>query len=398
MRLHCCVLPLLVSCASPPPPRPPEPLRPPPPPLQQAAKPPPAVVVAEPEPVFDVTDAALRDEDTSGVEITLFAKDAGTVTMSKKHTYVVVHRRKELELRAGGQSRPIPVRASTRVRISDDEKHLLVADENWNLRIFSLPSGALEREIPKVRVYDVAGNTLVYRTSQCELYSVSLSALARPKSLGKDCGTVLGLDPEAGRALLGESSELQAMHSRGYANVDLLQLDGGRRDEIVKAANAMSFLSNVSVARDLSRLCYVMDQQVNCTATVQPELVVLRSDPAYSEPLFDPSGTKVAYLTRTKLGAPEHLVVGSAVSGETRDLMVTEHEWWEFLPGSMRLVGHGGLRRFAVVDLRQGWKMELGRPGEEYEGLAMVPGDPTRFFIGRERGNTRDVYLVELGR
>ena len=84
------------------------------------------MVVAEPEPVFDVTDAALRDEDTSGVEITLFAKDAGTVTMSKKHTYVVVHRRKELELRAGGQSRPIPVRASTRVRISDDEKHLLV--------------------------------------------------------------------------------------------------------------------------------------------------------------------------------------------------------------------------------------------------------------------------------
>lgn len=390
MRQLSWVLLLLASCAAAP-----LPLPPPPPAQQRATKP---GVVAKPEATLVTSGAPLRDVDASGVKLTPYAQDVDTVTMSRNHTYVVVHRRNQLELRVGTESRQIPVRASTRVRISDDEAHLLVKDEAFVLHVFSLPDATRQREIPDVGEYDVAGDTLVYQTHKCELFSVSLRAPTRSQRLGKECGTVLGLAPDKGLVLLGESSELQAMHSRGFATLALLNFASGVRDEIVNAADERSFLSTVAVSRDVSRLCYLVDLGVNCTETDQPELVVIQGDPVMRGPFFDSTGKLVTYVTREKLGAPERLFLASTVTGAARELQVEDHEWWEFLPGDERLVGHGGERRFSVVDLRHGWRMELGEPTQEYEGLALVPGDPTRFFIGRERDAVRDMVLVELGR
>ena len=83
--------------------------------------------------------------------------------------------------------------------------------------------------------------------------------------------------------------------------------------------------------------------------------------------------------------------------GKIIELLQGKREWWDFLPGGRRVVGQGGGSSAVVFDLDQGWKLEIGGgPATEWEGLATIPGDPNRIILGRERGATRDLYLVEL--
>jgi hypothetical protein len=48
-----------------------------------------------------------------------------------------------------------------------------------------------------------------------------------------------------------------------------------------------------------------------------------------------------------------------------------------------------------VYDLDQKWKITLWDNGET-DGLSTYPGSDKQFLIGRERGNTRDLYRIEL--
>jgi hypothetical protein len=83
--------------------------------------------------------------------------------------------------------------------------------------------------------------------------------------------------------------------------------------------------------------------------------------------MLDETGRRALFLVRDRPEAPEHLFIADATTGESRRLLESNHEWWTFLPGNQRIVGHGSSRGFVVADLAEGWFMNLGRAGNEYE-------------------------------
>ncbi len=372
-------------------------------PRQQAVIPPAASASAVLRADASIATVALPEHmraiDLAGVKITLFAADADGVTMAPDRRTVAVVRRKAIELRVGdGPPVSLGVHAATRVEISASSRYLVASDEQHLLHVFAIPSGTRLLDVPKVRSWALEGETLLTR-SDCDLSVVELAHPARTRPVGRWCDPIVRSRPREGTALVGEPSKLSPMLFRGYRTLEMLDLASGRKRPLVTVADDDSFVLEPVVSPTLSRLCFrAEDWSFHCIDTASGRAIAFPQANVQRAATLDDAGRRVVFATRAKLGAPLEVWVGDATTGRAVRMFTTEHEWWDFLPGGRRLVFHGGDARFAVADLEGGWEAELGDAHQEYEGLWVVPGDPTRFFIGRERDASRDIYLVELGR
>ena len=335
--------------------------------------------------------------DGSGVRLSEYARSANSALTSPDRSTVAVVRREDVELRARTTVR-LAARATTRSAFTTDSRFLLLNDEERVLRVFAVAGGRLVREIPKVDFaeWHASGSTLLYRRrGTCEVYEHDLDDGSERLLPARVCERVIGVHARPSSLLAGEPAQAIG-HFQAFFRVDPRT---DRRTRLVGLDAATRWLFRPVASRALDRLCFLANRAtlrcVDAATTRQVELAPLVT--GHSQRL-DETGRRALFLISDRPGAPEHLFIADATTGESRRLLESNHEWWTFLPGNQRVVGHGGEQGFVVADLVEGWFMELGERGKEYEDVGIVPGDPSRFFIGRERDATRDIYLVELGR
>lgn len=373
----------------------------PPPPAGVASAPAPTDAEAPPPIIVDEGAAeagpALVPADGKGVRLSRYAVAASSALTAPNGAAVAIVRREQVELRVG-TTLQLEARATSTAEFTSDSRFLLVRDESATLRAFSIPDGQLAAEVRKVErlAWTHTGSLLLYRRhGTCELFVFDLARRTERAVGARACGHLLGIRAEPATVLLAEPGQFLGHFSAFFR----LELEPERRAELLRIDDAMRTAHHPTASRSLDRLCFHVERStLRCLDTRTGKQVELASSGAGQWPTLDESGRRIVFLVQEQREGPEDLYLGDAATGKSRRLLESKYEWWTFLPGNQRIVGHGGQQRFVVADLAEGWVMELGERGQEYEGVRVVPGDPSRFYIGRERHATRDIYFVELGR
>lgn len=382
------------------------PLPPAPPPSPSAlvasappsAGPPPEPAPPPPLPLTLVEGGELRTHP-SGARMTLFERSALGARFSPDLAHVlIVPGGRGARLRRLRDKRTLTLDAGyvTRGEFSADSRFLLLESEDGKLRVYETAGGQLSAEQRGQQARFLTPERVGFRI-RCDAFTLELGAGKRPRRVGKQCGSLLHTNEGYDTWIVAEPSRFRLGVLQAYETAKRVHLPSGRSSVIVQGGGDAVFLEpRVSPTGD--RLCFLQaDFGLYCSdlgANAAPQRVwpsnVLR------DPSFDASGRRLLFGVGRNEHSPRDVYVADFASGHVRKLVHATHEWWTFLPGGERIVGHGGDEKLTVYDLAKNLKIELGNAREEWEGLSLVPGDATRFLIGRERGGGRDLWQVQL--
>ena len=325
------------------------------------------------------------------------------------------------ELHLGGVKRVLRLRTQTgpvyRAAFSPGMRHLGLITEEGEVSVFALPSGALEWTATRPHVFGEAelafdGDDALDFELGCQLMRVrpGAGATAQPASPrfcdearagnthpsfhhGEDGSRWIAL-PRNDFVFIGER--------QGFLSLHALDPRTGT-DRTALAASAEDPLLDVVLSPAGDRACYARrDLLLRCLplpgadspAGATEELLVpgvagrslafdatsthLLASVGAGGPASDLFSFDLRARTATLLG---HFVFERAafLDGDARVLA-----WVESGPGSLHVLAPAASERFELFA-----NQELGQ-------VAAVPGHPDRFAVGKERGGTADMLLVEL--
>jgi len=360
-------------------------------------------------PLGSVVDATLRRlpdlalHERGRARVRLLSRRAVGASMSPDgHTLLVVNAAEGARLvsPAHPEGAIVPVGYASQSAWSPGGGHLAVAVEGGRVVVVSVPDGTVERGVrPATAPTFVSERELVVRRG-CRLLSVDLAApAAEPRPLGPDlCGNVVYLDVPHDLALIAEPGRYRFGTWQSYVAVRRVTVSTGEAIELLRRSDDEAVI-DLQVPPRGERLCWqergATGFDVVCAALPGgPPLRLVRD--VVRGMTFDETGGKMLVTTGEHPHRPRDLQLVDLAAATIQKVVRTNREWWAFVPGGRRIVGHGDMHGADVYDLAEAWHVMVGRHGEEWEGVAVMPGDDSRLILGRESGASRDLYWVEL--
>lgn len=295
----------------------------------------------------------------------------------------------------GGKGGKLPARHFVRSRFSPDDRHIVVVDEKKKLSIFATPN---LRHVSQIANADrprwIAADRLVVRRG-CIAIEIDLYGRERPRGrVPGPCDDIVGSNPDETSWLVAEHGRHSRGSRRTYRRIDRVELATGNAESVFIGTDDTHVMSPVA-SPDLRRVCW-LDAQLALYCRLddgEPE----RIWPEAESPLaFSDDGRKLLFAEGQHTARDSRVGI---VDFEARTIGFVPRagrQWWLFLPGGRRIAGHGGRSSAAVYDLAAGWRADVGNTRSEWEGLWPTPADDGRFAVGRERGGSRDLYIVTI--
>ncbi len=343
-------------------------------------------------------------------KLTLFARSSIGASLSPDgKSAIMAASGRGATLRTGKTTQRIKVGYVTASKFNADGTRFALATEAGNVKVFQTSDGKLLRTVRGSRpIAFVDAKTIAFKR-RCEGFVAAVNTQAPPKRLGKACGRLIHTSADYKSWLVAEHGRFRYGVLYTYRKATWTSLPDGRETVLIQATDKSPFLEPV-MAKNGARLCFLDGNfSLHCLETKAPAnaqrvwplpgkpLLVGRDDPRVLRgPKLDESGSQLLFRVGTGEHSPHDVYVADFQANKVRRVTHSSREWWSFLPGGKRIVGHGGTDKLVVYDLVRNVRTDIGKPGEEWEGLSVFPGDDTRFVIGKERGGTRDLYLVEL--
>jgi hypothetical protein len=226
---------------------------------------------------------------------------------------------------------------------------------------------------------------------------LDVAANAKPRRVGKACGTLLHTSSDFATWIVAVPGRFRMGVLQTYETAKRVELASRRESILIQGGGDSVFLEpRVSPSGD--RLCFLQaDFGLYCSSLAgKANAQRVWPSEVLRNPSFDETGQRLLFGVGRSEHSARDVFVADFTTGSVRKLVRATHEWWTFLPGGERIVGHGGDEKLTVYDIAKNLRIELGRAREEWEGITLVPGNSRRFLIGRERGGGRDLWQVEL--
>lgn len=355
-----------------------------------APEPPPAP--RDPGP-YRARDVALRDRPdavrvdklvSGGLAARFGHGDAVLVIRGRGGTFVAP--------KGGGK---LPARHFVRSRFSPDDQHLALVDEKKKLLIVAVPSGRRVTEVSNAdRPRWIAADRLVARRG-CTAIEIDLRGRETPRGrVPGRCDDVLESSRDQTAWVVAERGRYTRGSLYTYRSIDRVELATGRTESVFLGTDDTHVMSP-AVSPDLRRVCW-LDAQLALTCRLgdaDPERIWGTAELPLT---FSPDGTKLLFAEGTHRAASSRVGIVDFAARTISFVPRAGRQWWLFLPGGTRIAGHGGRSSAAVYDLAAGWRADVGDSRSEWEGLWPTPTGDDRFAVGRERGGTRDLYLVTI--
>jgi hypothetical protein len=278
-----------------------------------------------------------------------------------------------------------------------DGKHVALLSEEGELQVIRVPSGRTVRIVRHGRDPFFPNDREVVFRIGCQAMRASLTSDAPPVPLGPPaCGDTIAWDPQLESRVIVTKSNLEFGTSVGYSTISRVSLRSGEWRSLFPYGADLYYRS-MRTSRN-GQVCAVQvdqnAQRLTCRGTSDSKSEVLWRGHTELIHDFDESGRFVLFSAVHQ--ERMQLLVGDLTTHEARSAGEDQNLDWRFLGGGAnRIVGFGGKQAFAL-DFAQGVRFTIGTPKEQWEGFTRVPGDPSRFLLGRERGAGRDLFWVRL--
>jgi hypothetical protein len=363
---------------------------------------PPAIAVEPPPPPppapLTMVETGEFRAHPSGAKMTLFERGALGASFAPDRSRVLVvpgGRGARLKILPSGPVVKLEAGHVQRASFSPDSKFVALEIEDGNFRVFSA-DGKLVAEHRGRDARFVAPGRLGFRTG-CEGFALDVASGGKPRRVGKACGTLLHSSADFASWIIAEPGRFRMGVLQTYERAKRIEFSANRESILIQGGGDAVFLEPV-VSPSGDRLCFLQSDFGLYCSTLSGKADAQRVWPSsvLRGPSFDDGGRRLVFGVGRNEHSPRDVHVADFQTQSVKKVVHATHEWWTFLPGGERLVGHGGDEKLTVYDLSKSLKIELGHAREEWEGLSPVPGDASRFVIGRERGGSRDLWLVEL--
>jgi hypothetical protein len=363
------------------------------------AEPPPAV--EEPEPTrrgFDTREPELADRP-GAVALSLLARGGlGAELSPDGETILVIRGRGGLLMSAagGGKKRRLPRRRFVHSRFAPDGAHVALMDDRKRVTVVDTATGKKVAEIERAerpRWIDAA--TIAFKRG-CTSFRYALAG-GQPQPIGsapKPCGKVVRSSADGTRWWIARRGRYRRGVLQTYKGLTVHSLADRRRTVVLSGTDDAHFMMP-EVSADGGRVCYVdaLFDLFCKTGQNTPERIWHNA----RRPIRLHDSGRWLLFAVGKHTSPDSKI--GVVDFETRTITLVPRagrQWWRFLAGGQRIAGDGGSSSAMVYDLDAGWKSSVGDARSEWEGLYPAPDRSDRFVVGRERGGTRDLYLVTI--
>ena len=379
----------LTACPPAPPARPP--LLPPPPP---PAEPKPAPLPAPKLPSFRVIDTPLATLPTP-VTYRLLGRYTLAAVVAPDGDTVLYLRGRNAEIRSLSKPGKVGLAKHHYVsaRFSPDGGYVAMTDERRTVTIFAARTGRLLKRLRDASDPQwVSADTLGFRRG-CQAHSFTVGSIPRTMGVAPGpCVDVIHIDPSYRTWFIAARGRYRRGALTTYTRLRRSELGGANSPLFAGTDDDHMLMPRVSPLGD--RTCFTRaDFDLYCRGADGNEELIFRN---VRRPLrFDESGDRLLFAVGKPRSNDSKIIVADFVTRTLTSLPRAGRDWWLFLPGSDRIVGHGGSSSAIVYDLAAGWQADIGKRGE-WEGAWIVPGDASRVILGRERGGSRDVFLATL--
>jgi len=294
---------------------------------------------------------------------------------------------------------PIKVGYVTSSAWSPGYQHLAVATERGAITVVSVPDGkVVATATGGVDPHFISPTLLTYR-SGCHAWRLDLTTGKSFAHGKKACGRVLHVDKAGEHWLVATRGRYRFGVYLTYREIRQVALKTGRERVVLKGTDENPFVVPVA-APDGKRICFLRRDPafgVYCAQVPSGRITEVFPRDGLRPLTFDDSGQRLLFTVGDNDHALRTVYVMDFKRGKRIELLEAKREWWRFLPGGNRIVGHGGGNSALVFDLQGRWKLEIGGgPATEWEGMTTIPGNPNEVILGRERGATRDLYRIRL--
>jgi len=294
----------------------------------------------------------------------------------------------------------VPVGYASTASWSPSGRRLAVAVEGGRVVVVNVPDGTVLRGIQRASDPTFVSDRELVVRRRCQLLSAEPSTETEPRPLGPDlCGELLRLDRTGDLAIVAVAGRYRFGTWQSFTSVRRVRLSTGEALELLRRSDEEAVI-DPAVPHGDERLCWqergATGFDVVCAALPAgpPQRLVTGVVRGMS---FDESGHRMLVTVGDHPHRPRDLELVDLAAATIQKVTRTTREWWTFLPGGRRVVGHGDMHGADVYDLAEGWHARIGRRGEEWEGVSPVTGDDARVIVGRETGSSRDLYWVDLG-
>lgn len=394
-------LALAVACARPAPPTPSAA-----PPSATASAAPAATVAASAPPAADaapqplvMVDEPLSLGQPERAKTSLFVRGYIGAGLSPDGRFAVLvpsGRGATLRKLGSGKEHALKAGLVERSAFSTDSAFVALDDEGGSIHVFETATGRFVQSNRGDHPKFIDGKWLGLRRG-CEGFVVDVTRAATPQRLGKACGKVIHTSADFRTWVVAEPANFRLGVLQAYERVHEVNLSGGAKRTVVQGS-ATAAIFEPTVSPDGRWLCFLQaDFSLSCSTLRGPvSAETLHDGNVLRNPVFDDAGKQLLFGVGKSEHAPRDVFVADLDGRRVRRLLSAEHEWWDFLPGGQRIVGHGGKTQLTIYDIPSGRRIVLGARGEEWEGVFLLPGRADRFLAGRERGGTRDLFWVDL--
>jgi len=288
----------------------------------------------------------------------------------------------------------LPRKHFTTASFSPGSEYLAVVDEKRRITILSVPRGKVLARIRKASSPRwISSDTIAFRRG-CS--GMKLQIGSRPIPIGAveaPCEHVIHTSANYETWIIADPGRYRRGVYQTFTRLRRVDLTTGRVAIVAWGTDEAHFLLPI-VSPDGERICYARSNFDLYCLNQDGEELIWRN--ARRPIAFDESGMRLLLASGKPTSPSSKIAIVDFVRRTLTVVPRAGREWWRFLPGGLRIGGHGGSSGAMVYDLARGWSAPIGDAKSEWEGLWPVPGDPTRLVVGRERGGTRDVYLVVL--
>jgi hypothetical protein len=341
-----------------------------------------------------VADLALRDRPDA-VRVEKLISGGLAARFGYGDAILVLRGRGGTLMLPDGGGGKLPARHFVRSRFAPDDRHLAVVDEKKRLSIVATPG---LRHVSQVFNADrprwIAADRLVVRRG-CTAIEIDLYGRERPRGrVPGGCDDVVGSNQDEATWLVAERGRYSRGSLRTYRRIDRVELATGSAESVFLGTDDTHVISPAA-SPDLRRVCWLDAQfALYCRLDgAEPERIWTNAELPLA---FSDDGRKLLFAEGKHTEANSRVGI---VDFEARTIGFVPRagrQWWLFLPGGRRIAGHGGRSSAAVYDLADRWRADVGDTRSEWEGLWPTPAGDQRFAVGRERGGSRDLYIVTI--
>lgn len=287
---------------------------------------------------------------------------------------------------------PTDQSAVERIALSPDATWVAAAVRGSRVVVADIGDGRVLRSLDgpglAVALGAISATQLVYQR-ECRMFVVEVRGTDEPKAFGPELCTPLSF-----RGFRDGAVWLRAgMPIAGFAGLVTIDPTSGAAEWLLEGHDRG--LLDVAVARAGARFCWLQRAGAGAElwcADAPRQAPWLVAEGAGRISALSRDGERLVYLTGPE-GHVDVVLVDFPTMTARRIASDSQYEWWTFLPGARRLVGHGAQNRAVLIDVAEGWTAHLGGRREEWEDVDTFPDDADRFFIRKDSSPPRLQYV-----